>query len=76
MSDSSCLLNIASAGRVNIPCDAFPRRTEVMSEDGTGMQRVSLYPDPVPGQHKLGVRRSYWESCGWGLSWFPAGVYP
>lgn len=42
-SDTSWLLSIASAGRVNIPCEAFPSRTELVSEDGTGMQ--NLYPD-------------------------------
>lgn len=44
-SDSSWLLSIASAGRVYIPCEAFPSRTDLVGEDGTGMQRVRLYPD-------------------------------
>lgn len=45
-SDSSWLLSIASAGRVNVSCEGFPSRTELVNEDRTGMQRVSQYPDP------------------------------
>lgn len=70
MSDSSGLLSITSAARINIPCEAVPRRTEVVSEGGIGTQGVSLYQKPVSGQHKvlLGLvfRKLYWKSWGWG----------
>lgn len=61
--DSSGLLSITSAGRVTIPCEAFPRRTAVVSEEAIWKHR-----EAVSSQHTvllaLDIRKFYWKSCG------------
>lgn len=73
-SDSSGLLSITSAGRVTIPCEAFPRRTAVVSEDA-----IRMHQEPVSGQHTvllaLDIRRFYRKSWGWESWWLPASMH-